>query len=210
MEMLVFRKIWRGFALIHDSAPDQARKNATFAWWIRWNYARAMGSAIRRQVDVREDVVSLGRLIDRVWRYPTVLTRERFHANPGQGSSIAEGNFEALAGEGDFINPEIPAQDAEDLRTKTATVRGWVNKAVAHADAKGRDAPPLEEVHASIDAIFELFSKYYTLVHGPVVGGDVLMSNWPVVFRVPWIPDEQWVTISQAVSEIGREPPPQF
>jgi hypothetical protein len=65
VEMLAFRKIWRGFAAIHNSAPEQARSNATFLWWVRWNYARAMGSAIRRQVDVRDDVVSLGRLIDR-------------------------------------------------------------------------------------------------------------------------------------------------
>jgi hypothetical protein len=65
VEMLAFRKIWRGFAVIHNSAPEQARSNATFLWWVRWNYARAMGSAIRRQVDVRDDVVSLGRLIDR-------------------------------------------------------------------------------------------------------------------------------------------------
>jgi hypothetical protein len=41
------------------------------------------GSAIRRQVDVRDDVVSLGRLVDRVWRYPTVLSRKRFIALQG-------------------------------------------------------------------------------------------------------------------------------
>lgn len=37
VEMLSFRKIWQGFALIHDAAPDQARKKATFLWWVRWN-----------------------------------------------------------------------------------------------------------------------------------------------------------------------------
>jgi hypothetical protein len=78
VELQVFRKIWRGFMVIQNRAPEQARRNATFQWWVSWNYARAMGSAIRRQVDTGGEVVSLGRLIDRVWRYPTVLSRERF------------------------------------------------------------------------------------------------------------------------------------
>ena len=43
VEMLSFRKIWQGFAMIYDAAPEQARKNATFVWWLRWNYARSMG-----------------------------------------------------------------------------------------------------------------------------------------------------------------------
>jgi hypothetical protein len=34
VEMLAFRKIWRGFVLIHNSAPEQARSNATFLWWF--------------------------------------------------------------------------------------------------------------------------------------------------------------------------------
>jgi hypothetical protein len=100
VEMLSFRKTWQGFALIHDAAPDQARKNATFLWWVRWNYGRAMGSAIRRQVDVRDDVVSLGRLVDRVWRYPTVLSRKRFIALQGiDDAPMVNGWFNDLAGQ---------------------------------------------------------------------------------------------------------------
>jgi hypothetical protein len=124
VEMLLFRKIWYGFTVIHDNAPEEARKNATFFWWVRWNYARAIGSTIRRQVDVRDDVVSLGRLIDRVWRYPTVLTRERFRNLQGiDDGPMVNGWFDDLAGSGDFINPEKPAQDLQDLRDKTAKVR---------------------------------------------------------------------------------------
>jgi hypothetical protein len=50
--MLAFRKVWRDFATIHNNAPEKARSNATFLWWVRWNYARTLGSAIRRQVEV--------------------------------------------------------------------------------------------------------------------------------------------------------------
>jgi hypothetical protein len=37
-----------------------------FQGWLAQNYAQARGSAIRRQTDIRDDVVSLARLIDRV------------------------------------------------------------------------------------------------------------------------------------------------
>jgi hypothetical protein len=206
VEMLAFRKVWRGFAVIHNNAPEQARSNATFSWWVRWNYARAMGSAIRRQVDVRDDVVSLGRLIDRVWRYPTVLTIERFFEAQGHDDSLAIGWFEELAGSGEFINPEIPAQDLQDLRDKTAKVRSWVNKAVAHKDAKGSGPPPLSEIHACIDVVFDLFNKYGQLIRGVSTQNDVVMRIWPVVFKTQWIPDDQWQEVAAKVERGEFDP----
>lgn len=165
-----------------------------------------MGSAIHRQVDVRDDVVSLGRLVDRVWRYPTVLSRKRFIALQGiDDAPMVNGWFNDLAGSGDCINPEIPAQDMEDLREKTAEVRGRVDKAVGHKDTKGREAPPLSEVHACIDAIFEVFNKYMALIRGVSVANDVVMTIWPTIFRTQWIPDDQWEAIAGAVDRIGQE-----
>ena len=79
---------------------------------------------------------------------------------------MVNGWFDELAGKGDYINPEIPAQDMEDLRGETAVVRGWVNKAIAHKDATGRNPPPLTEIHSCIDVIFELFNKYGQLIRG--------------------------------------------
>jgi hypothetical protein len=115
VEMLSFRKIWQGFAMIHDAAPEQARKNATFVLWLRWNYARSMGSAIRRQTDVRDDVVSLGRLIDRVWRYPTVLTRTRFVNMQGiDEADVVNGWFDDLAG---TVTTSIPRSLRRTWRT---------------------------------------------------------------------------------------------
>jgi hypothetical protein len=207
VEMLSFRKVWRGFAVIHDAAPEQARKNATFLWWLRWNYARSMGSAIRRQTDVRNDVVSLGRLIDRVWRYPTVLTRSRFVDMQGiDDADMVNGWFDQLAGKGDYINPEIPAQDMEDLLNRTAVVRGWVNKAVAHKDAAGREAPPLSEIHSCVDVVFELFNKYGQLIRGVTTIDDVVMTPWATVFRTQWVPDERWQEIAMKVDRGDFEP----
>jgi hypothetical protein len=105
----------------------------------------------------------------------------------------------------DFINPEVPAQDLEDLRAKTTTVRTWVNKAVAHKDRAGKEAPPLSEVHGCIDAIFEVFNKYMALIQGVSVSNDVVMTPWTVVFQTLWIPEDKKNEIATAVDRIGRD-----
>jgi hypothetical protein len=205
-EMLAFRQIWDGFAVVHDNAPTGARKNATFLMWLRWNYARSQGMAVRRQTDPRSDVVSLARLVDNVWRFPTVLTRERFLALQGDDDiPLMDRGFDDLAGTGEFIDPRIPAQDFADLQRKTARVRKWVNTSVAHLTAKGSPsaAPPLQTIHDSVEEIFALFVKYMNLIHGVHVASDVVMSPWPSVFRVPWIPDDDhyravWTKITEA------------
>jgi hypothetical protein len=207
VEMLAFRKVWKGFSIVVENAPQEATQDQTFSWWIRWNYARSQGSAIRRQVEVRQDVISLARLIDSVWRYPTVLNRDRYTAlHPDWAREEAEFWFDRLAGTDEFINPELPAEHMQELRDGTQVVRGWVNKAVAHADAKGRDAPPLDELDASIKVIFGLFNLYEQLIRGTAVLGDVVMPIWPVVFRVPWIEDSKWAEIEPQVNDAGRLP----
>jgi hypothetical protein len=206
VEMLVFRKIWRGFSVIHREAPEQARKNATFVWWLRWNYARSMGSAIRRQTEVRGDVISIGRLIDHVWRYPTVLTRERFVAMQViDAPGLVNGWFDDLAGPGDYIHPEIPAQDMEELQEQTAVVRGWINKAVAHKDAKGRAGPPVTEINTCVDVLFDLFNKYSQLIRGVSTDRDVALTPWFGVFRTQWMPDDRWKEIATLVDRVDEE-----
>ena len=194
IEMLVFRQIWDGFAYVYDNAPEAAREDATFLLWVRFSYARSQGLGVRRMADPRSDVVSLARLIDRVWRYPTVLSRERYLALQGD-DDVAWSNrfFDGLAGEGGrFIDPRIPARDFEDLETKTAKVRKWVNTSVAHLTAKGKrgESPPLQDVHDAVDAVADLFVKYMSLIRGVHFQTGVIMSPWPHVFSVPWIPDD--------------------
>jgi hypothetical protein len=90
----------------------------------------------------------------------------------------------------DYIDPQIPAQDFDDLQTKTKTVRDWVNRSVAHLTPRPRTGPPLDDVHDAIDVVAQLFRKYQTLIGGVNVQLGVIMEPWPSVFRVPWIPDD--------------------
>jgi hypothetical protein len=112
-ELLFFRQMWDGFAFMYENAPEEAREEATFVLWLRLSYARSLGVGVRRMTDPRSDVISLARLIDRVWRYPTVLSRERFlaQANTGGVVRVLENSFDSIAGAEEYIDPRIPAED---------------------------------------------------------------------------------------------------
>lgn len=207
-EMLAFRAVWRGFAVVYNGAPEQARENGTFLWWVNWNYARALGSAIRRQLDSGPDVISLGRLIERVWRYPTVLSRDRFLSLREEDDRPNAGRwFDTNAGPGEFINPEVPASDMERLRRETGDVRQWVNKAVAHRDHQRQpSAPVFQDLHRCVDVLFKVFQKYMLLIRGVHVVDTIVMPPWPSIFRTAWIPDEgSWASVMEEVYRAERE-----
>lgn len=209
VEMLAFRQIWGVFAHVYTNAPETARQDATFWLWFRHAYARSQGLGVRRMADRRSDVVSLASLIDHVWRYPTVLSRERYRELQGDDDvASSDRSFDSLAGEGGrFIDPRIPAQDFEDLRTKTATVRTWVNTSVGHLTAKGRlrESSPLQDVHDAVDVVADVFVKYMGLIRGVHIETGVIMEPWPYVFRVPWIPDDdQFHQVMDKVHESER------
>lgn len=66
----VIREVWRGYEELVKGAPAEAKANGTFHTWVRYNYERTLGVTIRRQADIRTDVVSLGRLLDLLCRFP--------------------------------------------------------------------------------------------------------------------------------------------
>jgi hypothetical protein len=82
-----------------------------------------------------------------------------------------------------------------------------VNKAVAHKDAAGREAPPLSEIHGCIDVVFERFNKYGQLIRGVGTVGDVVMTPWAAVFRTQWTPDDQWQELASKLDRVDLERP---
>jgi hypothetical protein len=195
-EMMAYRQTWDVFAYVYKNAPAVVQDDATFLLWFRLGFARSEALGIRRMADRSSEVVSLARLIDNVWRYPWVLTRDRYVAMQGTDEDIvrmAHGWFDSMAGTGDYIDPQIPAQDFDDLQTKTATVRHWVNTSIAHLTEKHnpKEGPPLQEVFDAVDVVADLVGKYEQLIGGFAVHYGVIMQPWPYVFTVPWIADDE-------------------
>jgi hypothetical protein len=196
VNMRAARQLWEGFQAIVDVAPHRAKQFGTFHSWFNSSYVRSQGLAIRRQVEVGSDVVSLGRLLDRIAKSPNVLSRERYlstlhHDHSGLGNKF----FDSLTSPGARgIDPDMPLAHLEQLRNETAGVRKWIDKEVAHYDPKiGKFSEGLtfKDVHHAIDLIFEVMNHYRQLILGDTVDVGVTMPPWEVVFTVPWIPDEE-------------------
>jgi hypothetical protein len=205
--MRAARRVWEGFNAILYVAPDDAKKYGTFHSFFHQNYIRAQGLGVRRQIEVRDDVVSLGRLLDRISKSPNVITRDRYLAElhpttPDLGNQF----FDGLAGPGaDTIDPATPLEHLDRLRTETAKVRTWINKEVAHYDPNtGQFSEDLTfgDVHRGIDLIFETQNHYNQLLLGSTTAGSVTMAPWEAVFRVAWIPDDpSWQYVARTQQE---------
>lgn len=211
VDMLAARQIWEGFNEIVGVAPEKARKYSTFHTWFNSSYLRAQGLAIRRQVEARKDVVSLGRLLAGIARQPYVLSRERYLAElHGDDRRIGDEDFDTLTAPGTkTIDPAVPTADLERLRTKTAAIKTWVDKEVAHYDpATGRFSEGLTfgDIHQAIDLIFRTMNRYQKLILGTTIVCSVAMDPWQAVFRHAWIPDDEaWLAVMAKVQEKDRE-----
>jgi hypothetical protein len=204
--MLYTRQVWDGFRIVYERAPAEAHADSTFQSWITQNYVRAQGLGVRRQVDVRSDVISIGRLIDRVARFPEVLSRDHLFDRTSQWSTREESDatFSRVVGAGDFIDPAIPATDLDDLRVGTARVRKMVTKEFAHYDTNhGRfsEGVTFGDLHAAIDVVVQMAVKYRRMIHGADMHPEVAMTHWPRIFRVAWISDDEHDR--QVADEIG-------
>lgn len=210
VDMLAARQLWESFQAIVGVAPDHAKKYGAFHSWFNGSYIRSQGLAVRRQVEVREDVVSLGRLLDRIAKSPNVLSRDRYLAElHPDNQRLGNEFFDALTAPGsNAIDPEVPREHLRRLQQETAKVSRWVDKEVAHYDPKtGQFSEGLtfRDVHQGIDLIFETLNHYNRLILGSTTSGSVVMPPWEVVFKVAWIPDEAaWTQVVNVVQENDR------
>lgn len=210
VDMRAARQIWESFQAIVGVAPDEAKKFGTFHSWFNSSYIRSQGLAIRRQVEVRDDVVSLGRLLDRIAKSPNVLSRERYLAElHPDDRRLGNEFFDSLTTPGSMaIDPDVPLAHLKRLQDETAQVRKWVDKEVAHYDPKtGQFSEGLTfgDIHQGIDLIFETLNHYKRLILGSTTAGSVSMPPWETVFEVAWIPDAAaWRQVVEKVQENDR------
>jgi hypothetical protein len=194
--MLASKQIWESFQEIVRVAPEEAKRHATFHSWLNSGYLTNQGVAVRRQLDVRGDVISVGRLLKEIGRSPGVVTRERYLARIYAEDDQRMGNkdFDQLVGEGEeALSSDVPRNQLSALQSEAKTVTTWVNKEVAHFDSSDGDfseSLTFGDVHRSIDSIFRTFNYYCKLLRGNMVIGSVALAPWESVFTVAWIPNQ--------------------
>jgi hypothetical protein len=204
-------------------ANPKLRETKSYFWdFLFRTYSKNQAVAVRRQADTRPHVATLGRIIHEIAAQPDLITREFWVGlwgspeNPPDEREHMKGVGEKAWDEhyggetGDYLDPSIPGGDLAKLRHGSRRVKDYVDRNVAHLDARmvpkagQREAKPpgaptkkggdlqLGEVHDGIDLVGSLFTKYGNLLTAStwVDLTPTLQHNWEAVFHFPWIEED--------------------
>ncbi len=199
-------------------ANDDLNGSVSYFWeFLFETYSKTQASAVRRQADTHRDSASLGVVMLEMSQTPEAVSRDFWLALwQGDGDDTywlteAERQWtENFAGDvGNHLDPVIPTTDLAALRDGSERVTRYVDRNVAHLDARTvprRSGQPegetpeaperpatdlkLDEVHESIDLVGRMFIKYSGLLTAAawVNLTPVIQHNWERIFEVPWKP----------------------
>ena len=186
---------------IISSNPNINKPNTFYTFLLR-TYSTFMLMGIRRLMKPQKDSVTLIGLLEDIKGSPELLSRDRWISNFAieKGSdetrnliilNYANKGFDNLAGKiNKYIEPSMVAEDIYNLDKKTCYLEKYIDRRIAHFDARKKiTIPSWNELNDCVDIIGDIFNKYYTLIrcgsyiqlHSEIIG------NWKAIFRVPWI-----------------------
>lgn len=191
LQRLAWREVSAMLAENADALPPSY-------WWefMRDTYATTQAVAVRRQADTMRGVASLAKLVEEVAGDASRITRRFFlsHENTEDPywARVAEQNGdEHYAGEvHQHLDPAVPRADLAAIRGAAASVRDYVDKHVAHAEASPAAVTlTLDDVHDAIDVLGDVFKKYDFLIQGASWAclEPAIQHNWMAAFTVPWM-----------------------
>jgi hypothetical protein len=161
-------------------------------------------------------VSSLAKLIEQIRNRPRLITGEwwisgwRDPTDPDLAWEAEQAWVSPYANKTrEHLDPRIPKEDYATLLRESKHVTDYVDAYIAHSGQMLRRASPsspaevenvppdrvslsAKDVHEAIDAIGELFKKYYNLLTASSFAflEPVIQHDWMAVFRVPWMKPE--------------------
>lgn len=191
------RKIWKETIKMMRGNDHVRETGAFFADFLTRVYVDAQAMRVRRQAEINNGVVSLGRLIASIQKNPQVLTRERHlglykekYPDDPVMASVGEAEFGSLWGEEAVqVEPHALSADLDRLRSVVERVKDFADKHVAHVDyTPVEKMPTFKELDEAINTFGDLFSKYYLALTGSSKGASAtIIDDWMAPFRVAWI-----------------------
>ena len=173
-----------------------------YEWMFRM-WARDIVIAIRRELDNDTNTVCLGRLLDEMAQRPKVITRARYLGDIPKDDfkyAMLSDTFDGFgiirqsdtAPLTDYLDPVGIAADRRHLGKVAKSVLAYANQLVAHRSETEHVPVTLGDVNRTVDAIEEIFIKYYAIIVGPSLMGlePSLIGNWMAPFEIPWLETE--------------------
>lgn len=168
-----------------------------FFFWLSVWYSSSMAVAVRRLADRDSDSVSYRRLLEGIRDNPQVLSRTRFKQRFVDGVYMefqADLDLDNHIGPGrDCIDPALVAKEISELESRTASLKHYVDKRVAHRDKKEVvSVPAHKELEDAVDFLWALHRRYYPIFRSWPFGDFPSFGyDWKQVFQQAWLPSEE-------------------
>lgn len=212
-ELVILDSVFAGLKSVMGANPMLFDRNP-FPYWVHVSYAKTMAigirrqiEVIRRQIEVRTDVITLGRLLDEMNRSAHFITRDYYFSlfnKPSEpwteiDKEVLRLEFEKFSGKvKTHIDPLLVLEDLTSLKLNTQNIKRYVNKRVAHWDSmEFRDYPTYEDLRKALEFLKVVFRKYYRLLYGPqkpMIAQPT--TEWLDIFKIPWIKSESNVNMT--------------
>jgi hypothetical protein len=183
-------------------ANAHLRRESLYYTFVSDTYSTYCLAAMRRQVDLDSDAVSLYRLLKDLRENPAVLTRKWYvtafleNANKQRDDPTwtrhANSAFNTFAGSGGAVLiVSSLVTDVEVLVAAVAACKAYVDRRIAHRDHRDPESiPTLSDVHGAIETVGNLVKKYHLLFRFSTLHDftPIMPLGWKEIFRIPWLP----------------------
>src|SRR6266581_3240166 len=194
--LLINRRIFRVAQAVVEANP-RIQANGIFLSWMARAYADDQLVGVRRQIDGRNDVISLLRLLRAIKKNPQLLSRERFVSRYSEDlRPAAHKAFDEIAGPNQqYINTAMVDEDIKKLEDTTKNLQTYINQEITHIRDKSVGSVPIlprlptfADLDECLDLLERLLRKYRFLFYSTME--DILpvfLSDWTHIFREPWV-----------------------
>ena len=191
------RRFWRELVDIVRSNGAIPEPGHIMGWFASL-YSTTQAIGIRRQAERSNQSLTFARLLKQVHDHPHVMTRSEYlryydGADPFE-QELANEEFDEFSGVGhDTLAAHLVQADLRQLDESTKPIMSYVDKRIAHLDARTVDeVPTYNDLDRALDELERVLKKYALLLRGEgLVGADpVPQYNWKDALTVPWIPPD--------------------
>jgi hypothetical protein len=196
IELLINNYVfWEVQKVIRANQKLQQTESIFFEW-MGSVFAHSAAVGVRRQAGLRDQSISLCRLLVELQKYPHLVTRE-YHRNLYRNKSAnvqraASRAYDTYVGQGRTeLDPARIQEDIDLLSAASEKIRHYTDRIVAHYDQRGlgKPVPTFHDLSNCLLEMDELVLKYSELMKGEAKMTllPTFLYDWKSIFRIPWI-----------------------
>jgi len=185
------KQVYSYFIEMVNANLEHIKKNEgiLFCDFVRECYAVQAAMSIRRHVKIKEDDISLMKLLDQIKKSANQFSYEFYLTRyPVNGFEWQKSTFKSFSKDGKIICEEIINTDMEELKNIGHKISNFVDRVIAHLDKRGSDEKvTYDDLDQSIDLLNRITCKYITLITSAGYASlqPTIQFDWQKIFTVP-------------------------